>query len=137
MKEPGTENEATEVRGSYKYTAPDGTQVSVTYIANENGFQPQGTHISVAGIAPLQQRTTATITTQPQPQSSSSIIVTSEQPQTSQAAAQEEANGNGNGNVKESVNGNGDEVADAAEASLFRPVYRARGGSNYNRGRYQ
>ncbi|XP_064094027.1 cuticle protein AM1274-like isoform X2 [Macrobrachium nipponense] len=27
--------------GSYKYTAPDGTPVDVTYVADEKGFQPQ------------------------------------------------------------------------------------------------
>lgn len=31
---------AMQVRGGYRYTAPDGEEVSVTYIANENGFQP-------------------------------------------------------------------------------------------------
>ncbi|CAH1104640.1 unnamed protein product [Psylliodes chrysocephalus] len=31
-----------EVRGSYEYTDPDGKKVVVTYIANKDGFQPQG-----------------------------------------------------------------------------------------------
>lgn len=38
-----------EVRGSYEYTAPDGTLISVSYIANENGFQPTGTRVLVPG----------------------------------------------------------------------------------------
>ncbi|XP_050663952.1 endocuticle structural glycoprotein SgAbd-5-like [Leptidea sinapis] len=29
------------VRGSYSYTAPDGQQYEVTFVANEKGFQPQ------------------------------------------------------------------------------------------------
>lgn len=33
---------AQQVRGSYQYTADDGTPVVVQYIADENGFQPQG-----------------------------------------------------------------------------------------------
>ena len=29
------------VQGGYSYTAPDGSIISMTYVANENGFQPQ------------------------------------------------------------------------------------------------
>ena len=32
-------------RGSYSYTAPDGQVVTVNWVADENGFQPQGTHL--------------------------------------------------------------------------------------------
>lgn len=35
------EDEALEVQGSNQYTAPDGTPVQITYVANENGYQPQ------------------------------------------------------------------------------------------------
>ncbi|XP_068206651.1 cuticle protein AM1274-like [Palaemon carinicauda] len=34
--------------GNYKYTAPDGTEVEVTYVADENGFQPQSDLLPVA-----------------------------------------------------------------------------------------
>ncbi|XP_047469460.1 cuticle protein AMP1A-like [Penaeus chinensis] len=34
--------------GSYSYTAPDGTPVHVEFVADENGFQPQGDHLPVA-----------------------------------------------------------------------------------------
>ncbi|XP_011565051.2 flexible cuticle protein 12 [Plutella xylostella] len=45
---PGTENEALVVRGSYSYTGPDGVVYTVTYVADQNGFQPQGAHIPQA-----------------------------------------------------------------------------------------
>ncbi|XP_065571071.1 endocuticle structural glycoprotein SgAbd-1-like [Artemia franciscana] len=38
--EPGT-----VATGSFSYTAPDGTVISLTYVADENGFQPQGDHL--------------------------------------------------------------------------------------------
>ncbi|XP_042893827.1 cuticle protein AMP1A-like [Penaeus japonicus] len=34
--------------GQYSYTAPDGTLVSVKFVANENGFQPQSDLLPVA-----------------------------------------------------------------------------------------
>lgn len=46
LKNAGNEEtEALEVQGSYQYTADDGTPIAVSYIANENGFQPQGEHL--------------------------------------------------------------------------------------------
>ncbi|KOC64259.1 Larval cuticle protein LCP-17 [Habropoda laboriosa] len=41
-------------QGQYQYQAPDGTPISVSYIADHNGFQPQGDHIPP--ISPLIQR---------------------------------------------------------------------------------
>ncbi|XP_028165392.1 flexible cuticle protein 12-like [Ostrinia furnacalis] len=48
LKNAGSENEAIEVRGQFSYTGADGVVYTVTYVANENGFQPQGAHLPVA-----------------------------------------------------------------------------------------
>ncbi|CAK9801802.1 Endocuticle structural glycoprotein SgAbd-1 [Anthophora plagiata] len=42
------------VQGQYQYQTPDGTPISVSYVADHNGFQPQGEHIPP--ISPLIQR---------------------------------------------------------------------------------
>ncbi|XP_030746749.1 flexible cuticle protein 12-like [Sitophilus oryzae] len=44
----GSENEANQVRGQFSYTGPDGVVYSVSYIADENGYQPVGAHLPVA-----------------------------------------------------------------------------------------
>lgn len=43
---------AVVARGTFSYTAPDGTPISVSYVADENGFQPQGEHLPVAPPVP-------------------------------------------------------------------------------------
>ncbi|KAK7085908.1 hypothetical protein SK128_013021 [Halocaridina rubra] len=48
---PGA-NGAINSQGSFSYTAPDGTPVRVTYVANENGFQPQSNLLPVAPAFP-------------------------------------------------------------------------------------
>ncbi|XP_014473827.1 PREDICTED: flexible cuticle protein 12-like [Dinoponera quadriceps] len=53
----GTDDEAIEARGGYSYTGDDGQVYQVTYVANENGFQPEGAHLPTAPpIPPLIQR---------------------------------------------------------------------------------
>ncbi len=39
-------------RGSYSYTAPDGTLISVSWTADENGFRASGAHLPVAPPMP-------------------------------------------------------------------------------------
>ncbi|KAM0724994.1 Larval cuticle protein LCP-17 [Formica fusca] len=41
----GTNQEVLEARGSYNYTDNEGNTFQVSYIANENGFQPWGAHL--------------------------------------------------------------------------------------------
>ncbi|NP_001166726.1 endocuticle structural glycoprotein ABD-5-like [Bombyx mandarina] len=35
-----TDQQGLLVRGSYKYVAPDGQQISVSFVADKNGYQP-------------------------------------------------------------------------------------------------
>ncbi|CRL02975.1 CLUMA_CG016563, isoform A [Clunio marinus] len=51
LRNEGSENEALAVRGSITWTAPDGQVFTLNYIADENGFQPQGDHLPVAPVA--------------------------------------------------------------------------------------
>lgn len=46
------ESEATVIQGSYSYTAPDGTPITVTYIADELGFRATGAHLPTSPPIP-------------------------------------------------------------------------------------
>ncbi|XP_075971130.1 larval cuticle protein LCP-17-like [Anticarsia gemmatalis] len=45
LKDIGAEEPALQVEGQFAYPSDDGTNIQLSYIANENGFQPQGAHI--------------------------------------------------------------------------------------------
>lgn len=42
MKNVGTEDEAMVVRGTVTWVAADGQTYTLNYLADENGFQPEG-----------------------------------------------------------------------------------------------
>jgi len=46
LKNPGQRDlETSAVSGSYSYTSPEGIPITVTYIADENGFRAEGAHL--------------------------------------------------------------------------------------------
>ncbi|KAH8234581.1 hypothetical protein KR032_000034 [Drosophila birchii] len=45
LKDVGTDHEALVVRGSYAYVGDDGQTYTINYLADENGFQPEGAHL--------------------------------------------------------------------------------------------
>lgn len=51
LKNVGTDEEAISVQGSFSFVADDGQTYTVNYVADENGFQPQGAHLPVAPTA--------------------------------------------------------------------------------------
>jgi hypothetical protein len=51
LKNLGPDDDGEAVTGSFSYIAPDGVTYSVSYIADENGFQPQGSHLQQVSAA--------------------------------------------------------------------------------------
>ncbi|EDX09416.1 larval cuticle protein 65Ab1 [Drosophila simulans] len=52
LKNVGTEHEAAVVHGSFSWVdEKTGEKFTITYVADENGYQPQGAHLPVAPVA--------------------------------------------------------------------------------------
>jgi hypothetical protein len=46
LKNAGQEDQEAQVaQGQFQYTSPEGQVIQLSYIADENGFQPQGDHL--------------------------------------------------------------------------------------------
>lgn len=45
LKHVGTDHEAIAVRGFYTYLGDDGQTYTINYVADENGYQPEGAHL--------------------------------------------------------------------------------------------
>lgn len=45
LKNAGTEQEGIEVRGVITWTAPDGEIYTLNFVADENGYRPEGAHL--------------------------------------------------------------------------------------------
>lgn len=45
MKNVGTDHAALAVRGTISWVAADGQQYTLNYVADENGYRPEGAHL--------------------------------------------------------------------------------------------
>ena len=50
QKQITPEDAGATARGSYSYTSPEGTVINLSFVADENGFQPKGDHLPVAPV---------------------------------------------------------------------------------------
>lgn len=69
LKNIGAEEPALEVQGKFQYPSEDGN-IQLTYVANENGYQPQGAHLPTPPPIPeaIQRALDYLATASPQPE---------------------------------------------------------------------
>lgn len=70
LKNIGAEEPALQVEGQFQYPSDDGSNIALTYIANENGFQPSGAHLPTPPPVPeaIQRALAYLATAPPQPE---------------------------------------------------------------------
>lgn len=70
LKNIGAEEPALQVEGQFQYLSEDGGNIQLSYIANENGFQPSGAHLPTPPPIPeaIQRALAYLATAPPQPE---------------------------------------------------------------------
>lgn len=70
LKNAGGEEPSLDVQGQFQYQSDDGSNIQLTYVANENGFQPQGAHLPTPPPVPeaIQRALAYLATAPPQPE---------------------------------------------------------------------
>jgi len=43
--EQGSQNDGQNFQGKWSYTSPEGVPISLTFVADQGGYQPQGDHL--------------------------------------------------------------------------------------------
>ncbi|CAK1604193.1 unnamed protein product [Parnassius mnemosyne] len=70
LKNIGAEEPALQVQGQFQYPSEEGGNIQLSYVANENGFQPQGAHLPTSPPIPaaIQRALDYLATAPPQPE---------------------------------------------------------------------
>ncbi|XP_035440451.1 larval cuticle protein LCP-17-like [Spodoptera frugiperda] len=52
LKNANSDYPSLDVSGGFKYTSPEGQAIELSYVADENGYRPQGSHLPVGPEIP-------------------------------------------------------------------------------------